>query len=236
VTTAGAITLSLSGPTAVYLADDLVLAGRLEVLLTTDEATLDLFISGDVAAAGALDIGTIDGPSRVRIYIGGDGDIAIAGDADLGASLFAPAASVALAGGFTFNGALVVGSLAQAGELRVRYDSDVLDGAGDSCGDGDAGGDEDGTNPGGDCPPGTEGCGGEDVGEDGVGDEVGDDAGDVVGDDDAGDVVDEPGTCATPADCGNQACVDGLCGACSTTLDCAAPLTCADGACIAIAG
>jgi len=42
-------------------------------------------------------------------------------------------------------------------------------------------------------------------------------------------------SCRTCDDCGNQACVAGVCGACVTDADCCAPLTCAAGACVATA-
>jgi hypothetical protein len=219
VAAAGRVVLTVTGPAAVFVGDDVALAGALEVILDGDDASLDLFIAGDLAAAGALDIGSAVSPSKVRVYVGGAGDIAIAGDADLGASLFAPDARVALAGSFTFDGALVAGSIAHAGDLVVNYDSSVLDGAGGDCDagddDGDVGGDDGATDP----VDGDDGTGG---------DNDGDDGGDIGGD--------EPGTCDTAADCGNQACNDGVCGACSNSLDCAAPLTCIEGSCAALSG
>jgi hypothetical protein len=39
------------------------------------------------------------------------------------------------------------------------------------------------------------------------------------------------GTCQTCRDCGNQACINGTCGACATSADCCAPLICQDGSC-----
>ena len=38
--------------------------------------------------------------------------------------------------------------------------------------------------------------------------------------------------CATCADCSNQACVNGSCGACASTADCCAPLICSAGQCL----
>lgn len=215
VRAAGAVRIAVSGPAAVFIDGDLALAGALEVILDGADASLDLFILGDLAAAGALDIGSATSPAKVRVYVGGDGDIAIAGSAALGASLFAPAARVALAGAFTFDGALVVGSIAQAGTLTVRYDADVLGGAGLGCDDDvpaapDSGSNDGSTDPG--VDPGSDG--------DGV-----TDPGDVGG-----------GACDTSADCGNQACIDGSCGACASDLDCAAPLSCLGGACIPLSG
>lgn len=56
-------------------------------------------------------------------------------------------------------------------------------------------------------------------------------------DDPSGDDVTPPATsCDACEDCGNQACVDGACGACTTSLDCCAPLVCANGACVPLSG
>jgi hypothetical protein len=40
-----------------------------------------------------------------------------------------------------------------------------------------------------------------------------------------------PPACTSCRDCGNQACVDGTCGACTTSADCCAPLICEGGHC-----
>lgn len=219
---AGAVRIEVTGPTVMYVDGDLAFAGLFEVILADDDSSLDVFINGNLAAAGALDIGSSTSPSKVRIYVAGDEDIAIAGAADLGASIFAPGSRVALAGDFEFDGALVAGSLAQAGVLRVRYDADILDGAGLGCEeDGTVGGDDDVTTPD------DNGDGGDNGGDD---TNTGDGDGAPPGDDVGG------GLCDTSADCGNQACVDGTCGACSDTLDCGAPLVCADGTCIPLSG
>jgi hypothetical protein len=45
-----------------------------------------------------------------------------------------------------------------------------------------------------------------------------------------------PAGCNTCLDCGNQACVAGHCGACTTSSQCCAPLTCWMGQCVAVPG
>jgi hypothetical protein len=42
-----------------------------------------------------------------------------------------------------------------------------------------------------------------------------------------------PTGCTSCRDCGNQACIDGQCGACRSNADCCAPLVCSAGVCIA---
>lgn len=237
VRAAGAVRIAVTGPTAMFVDGDVAFAGELEVLLEGPDASLDLFVNGDLAAAGAFDVGSATAPSRVRIYVGGEGDIAIAGEAGLGASLFAPDARVALAGSFVFDGALVARDIAAAGELVVRYDADVVEGAGEGCEEPGVDGDV----PAGDAPAdGTEdGAGGDDgavddgapadgPAEDGAAND------DLPVDGDAG--ADGEQSCLTAADCGNQACVDGICGACAGDLDCPAPLVCIEGGCAYISG
>jgi hypothetical protein len=41
-------------------------------------------------------------------------------------------------------------------------------------------------------------------------------------------------TCDSCVDCGNQACVDGACGACATSADCCSPLVCVEGQCLSL--
>lgn len=41
-------------------------------------------------------------------------------------------------------------------------------------------------------------------------------------------------TCDSCMDCGNQACVNGTCGACTTGADCCSPLSCVAGECILV--
>jgi hypothetical protein len=41
-----------------------------------------------------------------------------------------------------------------------------------------------------------------------------------------------PPSCKTCEDCGNQACVGGKCGSCTTSADCCAPLLCQNGSCV----
>jgi hypothetical protein len=47
-----------------------------------------------------------------------------------------------------------------------------------------------------------------------------------------GDAGTPPTSCTSCRDCGNQACVNGTCGACTTAADCCAPLQCVNGSCV----
>ncbi|MCC6877501.1 MAG: hypothetical protein IT378_24555, partial [Sandaracinaceae bacterium] len=48
------------------------------------------------------------------------------------------------------------------------------------------------------------------------------------------DCPDVPTGCTSCRDCGNQACIDGACGACRSNADCCSPLTCVDGTCTVV--
>jgi hypothetical protein len=60
------------------------------------------------------------------------------------------------------------------------------------------------------------------------------DAGTVDAGGDAGVDAGSPQKCSSCRDCGNQACVNGQCGSCTTSADCCAPLECRSGVCLPI--
>lgn len=214
---AGDVVIVVSGPTALYVGGDVSLAGRLEVVLENDSAELDLFLGGSLGHAGQLELGSAEAPARVRTYVAGGGNIAIAGDAVLGGALYAPNARLAAAGDLTFNGAVLVGSVADAGRINVRYDADLQDA-------------DEGCEPT-DDPPADDGA------DDGVDDGAADD--DVGADDGAGDdgePADGEGTPAddVPADDGTgEPSADG---SCESFMDCASPLQCIEGSCLYVEG
>jgi hypothetical protein len=50
----------------------------------------------------------------------------------------------------------------------------------------------------------------------------------------SGAACDAGSGCTSCTDCGNQACVNGTCGACTTSAQCCAPLQCSSGVCVAV--
>lgn len=193
LTHAGNIHLHVTGAAALFIAGDVATSGDFTVSVD-DGATFDLFVAGDVAAAGTLAFGEVGVPTNVRVYIDGEGGLALAGEQIVGGALYVPRGAVSFAGGLAVAGAVVAKELAFSGEAQVGFDAGLL-----------LGGE-------GDCvpPEGVE-----------VVEEVNDD----------GALV-----CATPSDCGNQACIDGACGACRTSDDCPSPLACGDGTCVNVSG
>src|SRR5690606_3263846 len=116
----------------IYLGDGLSLAGAMEIDLATDEAELDLFVAGDIATAGYLELGSEDRPADVRVYLGGGGDIALAGAMELGGAIWAPNGRLSTAGDVEYFGSILVGDIASAGTIRAVFDADLSD-AGDAC-------------------------------------------------------------------------------------------------------
>jgi cytoskeletal protein CcmA (bactofilin family) len=207
VRAAGSVTLKPTGPVAVYIDGDLELAGVLEVIPQNASAEVDIFVAGALLAAGDFDLGTRGDPATVRTWIAGASDITLAGDLDLGGNLWAPEARLIAAGDLDVRGNILVGSLLEAGVIHIR------DGGGTSTPDGC------------DTP----------IDDDADEDDVDDGAPPVVPSQPA--PVDDPTPgCATCEDCGNQACNDGVCGACATSLDCCAPGICVEGSCVNVGG
>lgn len=206
--------LEVSGPTALYLGGDLESVSVFEIHVE-GEGELDVFVGGSLLATGDFEMGVEGGPpSKVRVYVAGGEDILLAGDLDFQGNLWAPNARLIAAGPLDVAGALLVREIVEAGVIHVGWDESVQDGAG-SC-------DETGT-PVDDAEP-VDGDGGD--GGDGDDDSDGDD----------GSVEPPPASCDSCEDCGNQACVDGACGECASSLDCCAPLVCANGSCVPLSG
>ncbi|MDP2344616.1 MAG: hypothetical protein Q8O67_26945 [Deltaproteobacteria bacterium] len=185
-----------------------------------------LYIDGDLELAGVLEVIPQNASAEVDIFVAGA--LLAAGDFDLGTrgdpaavrTWVAGASDITLAGDLDLGGNLWApeARLIAAGDLDVRGNIlvgslleagviQVRDGGGSSAPDGC------------DTPL----------------DPTDDDDDDVVPSQPA--PVDDPVPgCATCEDCGNQACNDGVCGACATDLDCCAPGVCADGTCVVIGG
>ncbi|OGQ24065.1 MAG: hypothetical protein A2138_11265 [Deltaproteobacteria bacterium RBG_16_71_12] len=203
--------LTVTGPTALYVGGDVESVSVFEIHIE-GAGELDLFVGGSLLASGDFEMGVEGGPpSKVRTYIAGAEDIVLAGDLDFQGNLWAPNARLIAAGPLDVEGALLVREIVEAGVIHVGWDESVQDGAGscDETGMPVDGGD-DGGNSG-------------DPGGDPGGDQSGDDPPPAAG-------------CDSCEDCGNQACNDGVCGACASSLDCCAPLVCAGGTCVPLSG
>jgi hypothetical protein len=120
------IALTVSGRTAVFIGGDFVADS--DVLLDVPEGgELDLFIEGNVLAAGQLQVGRTDNPARARVYVGGSGTVNLQNAAQLSGNLYAPKAEVVLGSTapVTVFGAIFAGGLNAGSDLTVHFDESV---------------------------------------------------------------------------------------------------------------
>jgi hypothetical protein len=133
VGTLGGISLNINGKTALFVADDLLATGAFRTELAPG-AELDLFIQGDLGITGTAQFGDRTRPAATRVYVAGDGDIAVAGYGAFAGNLYAPAADIRIGGYGQIYGSLFGKNITAAGFLSVGYDTAF-------------------TTPGAECPP-----------------------------------------------------------------------------------
>jgi hypothetical protein len=123
----GAIQLRIEGKVKLYVGDDF-LAGPSFAVTLAPGAELDLFVRDNFALAGAALLGDPRRPAATRIYVGGTGDIAVAGLNAFAGNLYAPSANVLVGGIGKVYGSLFGKNILAAGFLDVGFDEAVLDG------------------------------------------------------------------------------------------------------------
>jgi hypothetical protein len=121
----GPIALRAEGRVALFVGGDVALGGDLSITIDPG-AELDLFVGGNVNAAGAFGRGADRAPARVRTYVAGSGTINLQGPATLGGNLYAPRAELVAASGAEIYGSAFVRRVSAAGPLTVHYDASVL--------------------------------------------------------------------------------------------------------------
>lgn len=121
----GSVTLALTGRTAIFVDGDISIAGGFTIDLQPG-SELDLFVAGDFSLAGKATFGSLDAPSKVRVYTGGT-RFGLAGSAQLGGNFYAPNADIRLASAFKMSGAIFGDQLSFAGGFDIRYDESILD-------------------------------------------------------------------------------------------------------------
>jgi hypothetical protein len=91
------------------------------------QGELDLFIEGNVLAAGQLRLGRAANPARVRVYVGGTGTVNLQNAAQLSGNLYAPRAEVVLGSSapVTVFGSIFAGRLNAGADLTVHFDESV---------------------------------------------------------------------------------------------------------------
>ena len=127
----GAITLQVSGKVALFVRDDLLATGLFRVNLDPD-AEIDIFVKDNLVVTGAARFGDSARPAATRVYVGGTGDVAIAGATAFAGNLYAPTANVLVGGFGRVDGSLFGKNIVAAGFLSVGYDSSITE-PGDGC-------------------------------------------------------------------------------------------------------
>jgi hypothetical protein len=123
----GAIRLRISGKVELHIEDDFF-AGPLFAVTLDPDAEVDIFVRDNLVLAGAALLGDPARPSATRIYVGGTGDIAVAGLNAFAGNLYAPTANVLVGGIGKVYGSLFGKNVIAAGILDVGFDESVLDG------------------------------------------------------------------------------------------------------------
>jgi hypothetical protein len=178
-----------------------------------------LFVDGDISSSGGLTITVADASSALDLYV--SGTIVTGANFKLGNAAY-PAVTrlyIGTTGTLDIQSGLIIGAEIWAGKATVLWESDS-----DVFGSLFVGNfqvlsrlnlhqDEAVVRAGQGCPPPGGNGGG------GVGGGTGGSGG---------------GGCGTCYDCGNQACVNGTCGKCTTDAQCCSPLACINGSCVPI--
>jgi hypothetical protein len=120
----GGIKLRVTGKTALFVGDDLLATGAFRIELAPD-AELDLFVRDNLAITGAALFGDRARPSATRVYVGGTGDITVAGYGAFVGNLYAPTANILVGGFGQVYGSLFGKNIDAAGFLSVAYDASI---------------------------------------------------------------------------------------------------------------
>jgi hypothetical protein len=176
ITPNGTATIAVHGRAALFVGGDINPNGGLEITLDP-QATLDLFVGGNMTVDGDVSFGSTLVPAQSRVYVAGS-QVNFNGNLLLAGNFYLPYAQLTPDGNLDAYGSLFTGGYQGNGPTVVHFDSAIL-AAGGECADA------------------------------GV----------------------PSGGCTSCRDCGNQACIGGVCGTCTTSADCCAPLVCNAGTC-----
>jgi hypothetical protein len=121
----GAITLHISGRTALFVGSDVNLTGPFTVQLS-DVGELDLFINGGISSSSPLDFGDMHAPGRVRIYMGGSRNVNLSAGSVLYGNLYAPQSALVTAGTLEVYGSIFVNSFNTSAAVNIHQDVSVI--------------------------------------------------------------------------------------------------------------
>jgi hypothetical protein len=198
IATAMPLTIAAHGHTALYIDGDVIPSAPIAFVVDAT-GELDIFIAGTIMSSQTIVIGSPNYPALTRTYVGGTGKLSFSQNVQIGGEFYAANSQlVDWSAKNDIYGSVFAGNFKASQTTNIHYDRGVLV-AGRSCPPPSGQPGPDGGSAGG---PDGGGGGGPDGGSGG------------------------PPMCGSCEDCGNQACVNGACGACRTSDDCCAPLIC----------
>jgi hypothetical protein len=115
--------LHIEGKVALFVAGDVLSTGQLRVTLGAD-AELDWFIGGGLDFERAVQVGDVERPAALRVYVAGEGRLSVPQPYVFG-NLYAPRSDVALLGDADFHGSLFGRSVTSPKSIIVHYDTAV---------------------------------------------------------------------------------------------------------------
>jgi hypothetical protein len=122
------VSIAIAGRVALFVDGPVSVSGGLYITLAPG-AELDLFVVGEVSVMDAANIGNVDAPARVRMYVGGS-SVTLTGSTSVGANVYAPYATVTLASDFEMWGAFFAQQFNFSGDFTIHYDTSVLGASG----------------------------------------------------------------------------------------------------------
>jgi hypothetical protein len=196
------------GNVAVFVDGDATSSGDLTMTIADPASQLDLWISGTIVATSNFKIGAASYPALTRTYVGSTKTLDIQVGLVIGGELWAGNAPVLWESDSDMFGAIFAGDFNVLSTFHLHQDQAI---------------DTVGSN----CPPpkgGSSSSGGSGSASSGSGSSSGGST--------SSSGSPPPPMCGTCKDCGNQACINGTCGSCSSSAQCCPPLVCSNGACV----
>jgi hypothetical protein len=187
--------------------------GSLTMTVADAQSTFDIWISGTITTASAFNLGSTSYPALTRVYVGGTQTLDIQSQLTVGAEIWAGNATVLWESNSDLFGAIFTGDFQVLSTFNLHHDQGVLY-AGGGC-----------PGPGG--SPGNPGSGSA-SGASSSGTSSGASTSGTAASSGTGGPAPMCGTCK---DCGNQACISGTCGQCTSNAQCCPPLICSGGTC-----
>jgi hypothetical protein len=123
ITGSSDIHLHVEGRVALFVAGDVLSTGQLRVTFGAG-AELDWFVGGRLDFERAAQVGDVERPAALRVYVAGEGRLSVPNEYVFG-NLYAPRSEVALLGDADFHGSLFGRSVTSPKSIIVHYDTAV---------------------------------------------------------------------------------------------------------------